>query len=164
MLFLANLQSTLENSVTKLQGGIEQGKIRLQSAQEMGKLKKEIQELLQKKEELLVELGQLVYLQLRSNELKEEILFQTVEPIKKIDISLYNAKKQLEELKQSQEDGITCNCGARLTVEDKFCGNCGTPNPMLNRPKEVDLVECQSCGQDTPKDATFCPVCGTKRI
>ncbi|WP_379968812.1 zinc ribbon domain-containing protein [Ectobacillus sp. sgz5001026] len=160
---MVNLQETLESGVTKLHGGIEQGKIKLQLAQEMVQLKREIQDLLQKKAEFLLELGQLAYLQLRSDELQKVDLVHTIDPIEKIDISIYQANKRLSELKQSQEDGITCNCGAPLTMSDKFCGNCGTPNPMLNRAKETNLVKCQNCGQDTPNDASYCPVCGTKR-
>jgi len=61
---LSDLQTKLGNGMNKLQEGIEQGKIKLQVAQEIAQLKKEIQVQLHKKTEVLLEVGQQIYVQI----------------------------------------------------------------------------------------------------
>ena len=54
---LSDLQTKLGSGMNKLQEGIEQGKMKLQVAQEIAQLKKGMQVQMQKKAEVLLEVG-----------------------------------------------------------------------------------------------------------
>lgn len=149
--------------MNKLQEGIEQGKMKLQVAQEIAQLKKEIQGQLQKKTEVLLELGQTVYVQLRNNGVKEAELKQVVAPIQAFDVAIYQAQKRIVELQKQQGEKTTCECGGSLSINDKFCGTCGKQNPMLAVESSVEKVACVSCNEHIAKDSIFCPVCGIKQ-
>ncbi len=41
----------------------------------------------------------------------------------------------------------TCECGGPLSINDKFCGSCGKPNPMLAVENEGETVNCISCNE-----------------
>lgn len=78
---MSDLQAKFGNGMNKLQEGIEQGKMKLQVAQEVAQLKKITQEKLQAKTEILLELGQTTYMQLRNDEVRIEVLKGIVEPV-----------------------------------------------------------------------------------
>ena len=52
---------------------------------------------------------------------------------------------------------------APLSINDKFCGSCGKPNPMLTVENEGETVNCISCNEHIDKNSTYCPVCGIKQ-
>ncbi len=160
---LSDLQTKLGNGMNKLQEGIEQGKIKLQVAQGIAQLKKEIQVQLHKKTEVLLELGQQVYVQIRDTGVKEEVLKQLVAPIQEFDVLIYQAQKRIVELQKQQGEKVTCECGGSLSIGDKFCGTCGKPNPMLFVESNVEKVTCVSCNEHIAKGSIFCPVCGIKQ-
>lgn len=160
---LSDLQTKLGSGMNKLQEGFEQGKMKLQAAQEIAQLKKEIQVQLQKKTEVLLDLGQKVYVQLRDTGVKEEELKQLVVPIQHFDVAIYQARKRIVELQKQQGDKMTCECGGPLAFNDKFCGTCGKPNPMLVVESDVDTTACSSCHEDIATNSIFCPVCGMKQ-
>lgn len=160
---LSDLQTKLGSGMNKLQEGIEQGKMKLQVVQEIAQLKKEVQDQLHKKTEILLELGQQVYVQLRGNGVKEEQLQQLVIPVQHYDIAIYQARKRIAELQRQQGDKGTCECGGSLSLTDKFCGTCGKPNSMMIVEKHVETAACSSCNEQIAKSTIFCPVCGMKR-
>lgn len=160
---LSDLQTKLGSGMNKLQEGIEQGKMKLQVVQEIAQLKKEVQDQLHKKTEILLELGQQTYVQLRGSGVKEEQLQQLVAPIQHFDIAVYQARKRIAELQKQQGEKGTCECGSSLSLTDKFCGTCGKPNSMMIVEKHIETVACASCNEQIAKSAIFCPVCGIKR-
>ncbi|MFD3450177.1 hypothetical protein ACFDTO_36990 [Microbacteriaceae bacterium 4G12] len=149
--------------MSKLQEGIEQGKMKLQVVQEIAQLKKEIQEQLNRKTEILLELGQQVYMQFRGAGIQEEQLQHVADPIKQLDITIYQARRRVAELQKQQGDKGTCECGGTLSITDKFCGSCGRPNSMIIVERHVETVACMSCNEQIANDACYCPVCGIKR-
>ncbi|MBY0596686.1 zinc ribbon domain-containing protein [Bacillus bingmayongensis] len=160
---MSDLQTKLGSGMNKLQEGIEQGKMKLQVAQEIAQLKKEIQVQLHKKTEVLLDLGQKVYVQLRDTGVKEESLKQLVAPIQAFDVAIYQARKRIVELQKQQGEKVTCECGGSLSISDKFCGSCGKPNPMLAVETSEEKIACVSCNERIAKDSIFCPVCGIKQ-
>ena len=121
---MSDLQAKFGNGMNKLQEGIEQGKMKLQVAQEVAQLKKITQEKLQAKTEILLELGQTTYMQLRNDEVRIEVLKGIVEPVQELDIAIYNMRKQIANLQNQGQKG-QCSCGGSLSLNDKFCGQCG---------------------------------------
>ncbi|MEI4620728.1 zinc ribbon domain-containing protein [Bacillus pfraonensis] len=160
---MSDLQTKLGSGMNKLQEGIEQGKMKLQVAQEIAQLKKEIQVQLQKKTEVLLDLGQKVYVQLRDSGVNEAELKQLVTPIQVFDVAIYQARKRIVELQKQQGEKATCECGGSLSINDKFCGSCGKPNPMLAVESSEEKVACVACNEHIAKNAIYCPVCGMKQ-
>ncbi|MFD3450174.1 zinc ribbon domain-containing protein [Microbacteriaceae bacterium 4G12] len=160
---MSDLQTKLGSGMNKLQEGIEQGKMKLQIAQEIAQLKKEIQEQLHKKTEVLLELGQQVYVQLRGAGVQEEQLQHVAAPIKQFDIAIYQARKRIAELQKQQGEKGTCECGGSLLPTDKFCGTCGKPNSIMTVERHVETVACMLCNEQIANDSSFCPVCGMKQ-
>ncbi|MGH1026678.1 zinc ribbon domain-containing protein, partial [Bacillus paranthracis] len=87
---MSDLQSKFGSGMNKLQEGIEQGKMKLQVAQEVAQLKKITQEKLQAKTEILLELGQMAYMQLRNDEVRVDVLKNIIEPVQELDVAIYN--------------------------------------------------------------------------
>lgn len=160
---MSDLQTKLGSGMNKLQEGIEQGKMKLQVAQEIAQLKKEIQVQLQKKTEVLLDLGQKVYVELRDSGVNEAELKQLVTPIQAFDVAIYQARKRIVELQKQQGEKATCECGGSLSINDKFCGSCGKPNPMLAVESSEEKVACVSCNEHIAKNSIYCPVCGIKQ-
>ncbi|WP_002144806.1 zinc ribbon domain-containing protein [Bacillus cereus] len=159
---MSDLQSKFGNGMNKLQEGIEQGKMKLQVAQEIAQLKKITQEKLQAKTEILLELGQTVYMQLREDEVRVDLLKAIVAPVQELDVAIYNTRRKMSNL-QSQEQKGQCSCGGPLSLNDKFCGQCGKENELLLQSKNIEKEACSSCGEQIATEATFCPACGMKQ-
>lgn len=121
---MSDLQAKFGNGMNKLQEGIEQGKMKLQVAQEVAQLKKITQEKLQAKTEILLELGQTTYMQLRNDEVRIEVLKGIVEPVQELDIAIYNMRKQIANLQNQGQKG-QCSCGGSLSLNDKFVDSAG---------------------------------------
>ncbi|MEK5204685.1 MULTISPECIES: zinc ribbon domain-containing protein [Bacillus] len=159
---MSDLQSKFGNGMNKLQEGIEQGKMKLQVAQEMAQLKKITQEKLQEKTEILLELGQTVYMQLRDDEVRIDLLKAIVAPVQELDVAIYNTRRQISNLQRQEQKG-ECSCGGPLSLNDKFCGQCGKENELLLQSKNIEKEACSSCGEQIATEATFCPACGMKQ-
>ncbi|AZJ23313.1 zinc ribbon domain-containing protein [Bacillus wiedmannii bv. thuringiensis] len=160
---MSDLQTKLGSGMNKLQEGIEQGKMKLQVAQEIAQLKKEMQVQMQKKAEVLLEIGQRVYVQLRGNGVDEASLQEMIAPVQEFDVAIYQARKRIVELQKQQGEKATCECGGPLSINDKFCGSCGKPNPMLAIEHEGETTNCISCNEHIDQKSTYCPVCGIKQ-
>ncbi|MBJ8016973.1 zinc ribbon domain-containing protein [Bacillus cereus group sp. N34] len=159
---MSDLQSKFGNGMNKLQEGIEQGKMKLQVAQEMAQLKKITQEKLQEKTEILLELGQTVYMQLRDDEVRVDLLKAIVAPVQELDVAIYNTRRQISNLQRQEQKG-QCSCGGPLSLNDKFCGQCGKENELLLQSKNIEKEACSSCGEQIATEVTFCPACGMKQ-
>ncbi|WP_078553933.1 zinc ribbon domain-containing protein [Bacillus alkalicellulosilyticus] len=158
-----DFQSKIGEGLSKFQGGIEQGKQKLQVTQEMNRLRKMIQELSVKKSAVLLELGQVTYKQIRAEAIAAEELVTISDQLVSLDKQIYLATKQLSEMNKTEDNAVVCgSCNEANGPNDKFCGSCGTP---LEKPAEVDLSEgisCVTCEEIIPKEANFCPCCGSK--
>ena len=99
---LSDLQTKLGSGMNKLQEGIEQGKMKLQVAQEIAQLKKGMQVQMQKKAEVLLGVGQQVYVQLRGNGVNEESLKEMIAPVQEFDVAIYQARKRIVELQNNK--------------------------------------------------------------
>lgn len=64
---------------------------------------------------------------------------------------------------KQQGEKATCECGGPLSMNDKFCGSCGNPNPMLAVENDGETANCISCDEHIDKNSTYCPVCGIKQ-
>lgn len=118
---------------------------------------------MQKKAEVLLEIGQRVYVQLRGNGLDEASLKEMIAPVQEFDVAIYQARKRIVELQKQQGEKATCECGGPLSINDKFCGSCGKPNPMLAIEHEGETTNCISCNEHIDQNSTYCPVCGIKQ-
>jgi rRNA maturation endonuclease Nob1 len=49
-------------------------------------------------------------------------------------------------------------CSAKLTPQNKFCPECGTPNPKAQQKEKF----CSGCGAKMKGDQRFCAECGTR--
>jgi uncharacterized OB-fold protein len=50
------------------------------------------------------------------------------------------------------------SCTAKLTPQNKFCPECGTPNPKAQQKEKF----CSDCGAKMKGDQRFCADCGTR--
>ncbi|MGH0543739.1 zinc ribbon domain-containing protein [Bacillus cereus] len=160
---MSDLQTKLGSGMNKLQEGIEQGKMKLQVAQEIAQLKKGMQVQMQRKAEVLLEVGQQVYVQLRGHGVNESSLKEMIAPVQEFDVAIYQARKRIIELQKQQGEKATCECGGPLSMNDKFCGSCGNPNPMLVVENDGETANCISCDEHIDKNSTYCPVCGIEQ-
>ncbi|MBR5500721.1 MAG: zinc ribbon domain-containing protein, partial [Clostridia bacterium] len=58
----------------------------------------------------------------------------------------------------TQNNTVTCSCGAILPASAKFCFSCG--NPIAVAPAEETII-CPGCGKTVAK-GKFCLECGQK--
>ncbi|MED2910586.1 zinc ribbon domain-containing protein, partial [Bacillus thuringiensis] len=115
------------------------------------------------KAEVLLEVGQQVYVQLRGSGVNEASLKEMIAPVQEFDVAIYQARKRIVELQKQQGEKATCECGGPLSINDKFCGSCGKPNPMLAVENEGETVNCISCNEHIDKNSTYCQVGGIKQ-
>lgn len=151
---------------------------------EITKLNGIIASLKEKKEVLIIELGNLSYEEMLGNseiikDSKQKVFDEIVEIDIKINEKLENIKKINDEKNEvisiiskdnseSQkhqgfnEENI-CECGSKIKENAKFCTICG--KPVLLKPKEeliAEEVSTCSCGAKIKENAKFCSACGIK--
>lgn len=54
------------------------------------------------------------------------------------------------------------SCQQTNAAHIKFCGNCGTLNPLFIE-QQIEKVTCVTCEESIPAEYSFCPCCGTKQ-
>ena len=52
---------------------------------------------------------------------------------------------------KTTREKATCECGGPLSMNDKFCGSCGNPNPMLAVENDGETANCISCDEHIDK-------------
>ena len=126
---------------------------------EIDRLNKSVEDANLRKEEALLNLGILVYQNVREGLLDNEEIDQICEPIIGFDHVIYDAKVKIHNHKKGLE-GIKCSCGASLNPEDRFCGACGkkVELPVDN----TEYMTCERCLSEIDSTSTFCPCCGIK--
>jgi predicted amidophosphoribosyltransferase len=56
---------------------------------------------------------------------------------------------------EAQKENVPCpKCHAPISVDARFCPNCGHQLVVVNR--------CHACNKNLPPEANYCMVCGTK--
>ena len=61
-----------------------------------------------------------------------------IEPVQELDVAIYNTRKQIANLQNQGQKG-QCSCGGPLSVNDKFCGQCGKENELLLQSKMMKM-------------------------
>ena len=126
---------------------------------EIDMLNKNIENTSLRKEEALLELGIYIYQKVREGLLNNSEINEKCESIIGFDHVIYDAKVKIDEF-QKQLQGIKCICGATLTTEDKFCGQCGQ---KVEIPVDTtEYIECERCLSKIDKNSIYCPCCGIK--
>ena len=112
-----------------------------------------------KRKELLIEIAILIYEKIRKGEITHLELCEVYKPITEFDFTIYSNKKKIQEM-TSPVTGCTCKCGAKLSVDDKFCNGCGKKIEV--EIEEIECMNCSNCEMEIPNDSRFCPACGYK--
>ena len=120
-------------------------------------------ELVSKKQErlnLIFKMGESVHKQSLHNTLEHEEINKISQDILQNDKEIYQLTQEVMKLTNSQ--GKCTNCQQSILKEVKFCGNCGTLNPLFED-QHATKVTCFSCEEAIPADLKFCPCCGVKQ-
>jgi len=155
------MQSKVEDGLSKLQGGLQQGKERFRQSQEYKKLSQDVQAATVKKGELLFQIGEKVYGQIRAGETFNNDYESFVEQLIQQDKQIHQLNEEIEKINQAN-DQQTCECGGVVQDDDKFCGSCGKEVIHKKVLSEEEMVTCPSCETTIPYDAQFCKCCGVK--
>lgn len=117
-----------------------------------GALKRERRALARQREQLVRDLGGLVYEMFRLDRFRVEVVAERCGALVAVDERI----AEIEEiLAGASRRGPRCECGAPLPWGSHFCPNCGRaagPGPV---------VACARCGSPLPADVRFCGSCGS---
>ena len=162
---MSELQTKLGGGLNMLQGSLQQGKQKLQLAQEISQQKKLINENAEKKAELLLKMGELVYKKIRTAELSDPQLDAFAKDIIQYDQRIYQSQQTLVQLNFTSQQGKNCNsCGGPITADDKFCGSCGQKVEQPQAAANVETAACPVCEAEVPAHAAFCICCGNQKV
>ncbi|MEK5268312.1 zinc ribbon domain-containing protein [Weizmannia sp. FSL W8-0401] len=159
---MGEIQERVGEGLNKIQDQIYQGKKKLQTVQQLSRLQKQMQETGAKRAAYILQLGEEAYREIRNGSRADPKWLKMAKPIAALDKTLYHIKQVVQELNGGSEQGFSCpNCGAPLTVHDKFCGSCGAKVELQKKEKSA-TVTCPSCEEQNIAGAHFCTCCGTK--
>src|SRR5215210_1422183 len=117
-----------------------------------GALKRERRSLARQRNQLIRDLGGIVYEMFRLDRFRVELVTERCRALAALDERI----DEIDELLSSATSrGPRCECGAPLGWGAHFCQNCG--RPAGPRP----VVSCARCGSPLPADVRFCGTCGT---
>ncbi|MBH9968185.1 double zinc ribbon domain-containing protein [[Bacillus] enclensis] len=159
---MSEFQTKIGGGLNKLQGSLQQGKQKLQTAQETSQYRKVVSDEAQKRVQLIIDLGELAYLKVRSNQLDDDEMRKSVEAIVSHDKEVFKAKKMISLLTARSANSETCSCGSPITSDMKYCGSCGQKVEIMPESSEAER-ECGYCEQMIPVSAQFCTCCGRKQ-
>ncbi|HEX2292981.1 MAG TPA: zinc ribbon domain-containing protein [Gaiellaceae bacterium] len=115
-------------------------------------LKRERRALLREREQLVRDLGGIVYEMYRLDRFRVELVTERCQAL----VALDDRIEELESLlARATGRGPRCECGAPIAWGAHFCQNCG--RPAGPRP----VVACARCGAPLPADVGFCGRCGS---
>jgi hypothetical protein len=124
----------------------------LRRASTPGALKRERRALTREREQLVRDLGGIVYEMFRLDRFRAEVVTDRCRALVAIDERI----DEIDELLSSAgARSPRCECGAPIPWGAHFCQNCGRPTG----PRPV--IACARCGSPLPADAQFCGSCGS---
>ena len=116
-----------------------------------------------KKEERLaqiIQLGEIVQKQALTNNFQPQELQQLAQNVLATDKIIYKLSATI--LKESRSLENCPSCQQPNASNAKFCGNCGTLNPLFAE-QQAEKSTCSTCEETIPSDCAFCPCCGVKQ-
>jgi hypothetical protein len=117
-----------------------------------GVLKRERRVLTRERNQLVRDLGGIVYEMYRLDRFRVEVVTERCRAL----VGLGQRIEELDELIDSAtRRGPRCECGAPIPWGAHFCQNCG--RPAGPRP----VIACARCGAPLPADTQFCGSCGS---
>jgi Double zinc ribbon len=117
-----------------------------------GVLKRERRALVREREQLVRDLGGIVYEMFRLDRFRVELVTDRCRTLASLDDRIDEIDALLA---SATTRGPRCECGAPIPWGAHFCQNCG--RPAGPRP----VVACARCGSPLPADVRFCSSCGT---
>lgn len=155
------------------------GQMAMQKTQEMTEVAR-INSLISQNENKIhnayFQIGKL-FVSMYGNECKEEFA-EMVATISELEQQNVTYRKQIQDIKGTQQSVKCPNCGAMVKEGMKFCTACGQPMAQAadvpaaageeasGVPEEtaVEMTEkiCAKCGAKLAEDSAFCTECGTK--
>jgi predicted nucleic acid-binding Zn ribbon protein len=124
----------------------------LRRASTPGALKRERRALAREREQLVRDLGGIVYEMFRLDRFRVELVTDRCRALVAVDERI----DEIDELLSSAgRRSPRCECGAPIPWGAHFCQNCG--RPAGPRP----VVACARCGSPLPADVRFCSSCGS---
>lgn len=127
----------------------------------MNNLKQKIKSLELERSELLLELGQLKYSELRGLTYDTSKEVSISKRLVDVDKELYNVSKKLDKIIKEKE-GLKCpSCNNPISSNDKFCQSCG--ESIVDETKlESPIAQCNYCKSNLYEDNIYCHSCGNK--
>jgi hypothetical protein len=117
-----------------------------------GALKRERRALSRERDQLIRDLGGLVYEMFRLDRFRVDVVTEHCRALVALDERI----EEVEELLgAATRRGPRCECGAPIPWGAHFCQNCG--RPAGPRP----VVTCGRCGSPLPAGVRFCGTCGS---
>jgi hypothetical protein len=117
-----------------------------------GALKRERRALTRERDQLVRDLGGIVYEMFRLDRFRVELVTDRCRTLVALDERI-DAIDEL--LNAATRRGPRCECGAPIPWDSHFCANCG--RPAGPRP----VVSCARCGSPLPAGVRFCGSCGS---
>lgn len=137
-------------------------------------LERKIAEKFEQQDELLHELGRVVFVHqlINIDEYKahQSLTIEVAEQLNHLYEQIHNTTREIQSLEKRRDylrDQKRCeHCGRVEPIATKFCPDCGTAFP-IEQPKQVEstigaiVVVCGHCGHNNDITAKFCSSCGT---
>ncbi|KNF09765.1 hypothetical protein CLPU_2c02170 [Gottschalkia purinilytica] len=157
-----DFKEKFHKGISTFQKELKEGKEKIQTSQEVMSLKLKLSEYEDERLNLIYSLGELAYKKMRENELKDTELENTVADITNVDKSIYSILKVIDEKTKSEKSVIICDCGEKLSHQDKFCKGCGMKLDSKEENETIEMISCSKCEEKIVSDSNFCGCCGAK--
>lgn len=109
---------------------------------------------------LVCKVGEETHKQLLINKVNVGPLQALSAQILEKDKTIYQLANQLMKLTVSQ---VNCpSCQQSIAPEVKFCGNCGTLNPLF-QDAAIIKTPCSICDELIEEQFSYCPCCGSQQ-
>lgn len=154
---MSNIQNKIGRSIFKLQESIDKGKSKVDLLKETSQLNKQVEDLSQKKLEMIIKLGMTTHKKIREGHIDDTELNDIYKSIVGFDYIIYETKNKIKDMILENE-GIPCECGNRINEDFKFCNQCGKKVEQIKT--NINLRQCNNCEMDIDDTAKFCPCCG----
>ena len=153
------MKDSIGKGLNIVQDEIGKGKGKVDVIKETSKINERINAVADNRATLLIEIGNLAYLKVRTGEITDEELIEKCKSLLGFDCIIYENKNKLKEIEKSQE--VTkCSCGEIIDYDSKFCSSCGG---AIEKPVEEELNSiCAYCENQISEESLFCPCCGKK--